>query len=38
MGLLLFVCGVAMLLMTAAVYTYPKTRSVEADLPDYAAR
>lgn len=38
MGLLLFVCGVAMLLMTAAVYAYPKTRSVEVDLPDYAAR
>jgi DHA3 family macrolide efflux protein-like MFS transporter len=38
MGLLLFVCGVAMLLMTAAVYAYPKTRSIEADLPDYTAR
>ncbi len=38
MGLLLFLCGMAILIMTAVVYALPKTRSLEVDLPDYAAR
>jgi MFS family permease len=38
MGLLLFLAGAAILIMTALVYAMPKTRRVEADLPDYAAR
>jgi hypothetical protein len=28
--------GAIIFVLTAAVYAWPKTRSVEADLPDYA--
>jgi hypothetical protein len=35
MGLLMVFAGVAIGLLTAVVYALPKTRSVEADLPDY---
>jgi hypothetical protein len=38
MGLLLFIAGVLIFLLTLAVYLWPKTRSVEADLPDYATQ
>ena len=37
MGLLLFVCGGVIFLMTLGMYTWPRTRSVEIDLPDYQA-
>jgi DHA3 family macrolide efflux protein-like MFS transporter len=37
MGLLMVIAGGLILVLTAAVYVLPKTRSVEADLPDYAA-
>jgi hypothetical protein len=36
MGLLIAVAGIAIVILTLAVYAWPKTRSVEADLPDYA--
>jgi hypothetical protein len=36
MGLLMVAAGAIMFLMTAVVYALPKTRSVEADMPDYA--
>jgi len=35
MGLLMVIAGTAILLLTAAVYALPRTRSVERDLPDY---
>ena len=34
MGLLMVAAGAAILVLTAVVYALPKTRSVEADLPD----
>ena len=37
MGLLILIAGVLMFLSTAAMYSWGKTRSVESDLPDYAA-
>jgi hypothetical protein len=37
MGLAIAVAGVLIFAMTAVVYALPETRSVEADLPDYAA-
>ena len=35
MGLLLFVCGVLIFLLTTAVYLWPRARHAEASLPDY---
>jgi hypothetical protein len=35
MGLLIVVAGTIILLLTAGVYAWPRTRSLEADLPDY---
>jgi hypothetical protein len=37
MGLLMVIAGALIFVLTAIVYALPKTRSVEADLPDYAA-
>jgi MFS family permease len=37
MGLLIVVAGAVIFLLTAGVYAWPRTRSLEADLPDYAA-
>jgi hypothetical protein len=37
MGLLISAAGALIFLLTAFVYAWPKTRSIEADLPDYAA-
>jgi hypothetical protein len=37
MGLLLFVSGAVILVMTAVVYAWRRTRTVEVDLPDYHA-
>jgi len=37
MGLLMAVAGAVISILTLAVYAWPRTRSVEADLPDYAA-
>jgi MFS family permease len=36
MGLLISAAGIAIVILTLAVYAWPQTRSVEADLPDYA--
>ena len=36
MGLLMVIAGGLIVVITAAVYASPKTRSMEADLPDYA--
>ena len=38
MGLLLVAAGLLMLISTALIYAWPKTRSVEKDLPDYIVR
>lgn len=38
MGLLLFLAGGLLVFLTAAAYAHPKIRSMEADLPDYAAQ
>ncbi len=35
MGLLMLVAGALMFISTALIYIWPKTRSVEVDLPDY---
>jgi hypothetical protein len=35
MGLLLVAAGTVIFVLTVVVYALPKTRSVEADLPDY---
>ena len=37
MGLLMLIAAIFMFLSTALIYAWPKTRSLEADLPDYAA-
>ena len=37
MGLLISAAGAFIFLLTAFVYAWPRTRSIEADLPDYAA-
>jgi hypothetical protein len=37
MGLLMTIAGLIIFVTTAIVYALPKTRSVEADLPDYQA-
>ena len=37
MGLLMVAAGVLMFVVTAILYAWPKTRSVESDLPDYEA-
>ena len=37
MGLLISAAGALIFLLTVLVYAWPRTRSVEADLPDYAA-
>ncbi len=37
MGLLMIISGILMFLMTAIMYAWPKTRSLEIDLPDYEA-
>jgi hypothetical protein len=37
MGLLIAVAGALIFLITALVYAWPRARSIEADLPDYAA-
>jgi hypothetical protein len=37
MGRLIVVAGTIIFLLTAGVYAWPRTRSLEADLPDYAA-
>jgi DHA3 family macrolide efflux protein-like MFS transporter len=37
MGLLMAAAGAAISLLTLVVYAWPRTRSVESDLPDYAA-
>ena len=37
MGLLMLIAGMLMFAATALVYAWPKTRSAEADLPDYEA-
>jgi hypothetical protein len=34
MGLLMLVAGVLMFASTALIYAWPKTRTIEADLPD----
>ncbi len=35
MGLLMFIAAIFMFLSTALIYAWPKTRSLEADLPNY---
>ena len=35
MGLLILIAGVLMFISTALIYSWPKTRSLEVDLPDY---
>jgi MFS family permease len=35
MGLLMLIAGVLMFISTALIYVWPKTRSIETDLPDY---
>ncbi|MBZ0288314.1 MAG: MFS transporter [Anaerolineae bacterium] len=37
MGLLMVAAGILLFILTALVYAHPKTRRVEADIPDYVA-
>ena len=37
MGLLMVLAGGLIMVSTAGVYAWPRTRSMEADLPDYEA-
>ena len=38
MGLLLLIAGILMFISTALIYAWPRTRSVEIDLPDYKVK
>lgn len=37
-GLLMLIAGVLMFISTALIYLWPKTRSIETDLPDYEVK